>query len=320
MNKDFTASRIPSEDAARLIRAHDGDVALLYIWESVNPSVARNYEKAAGDLCMTIGDVEAGFEKLDRLGISPVSGTAAAGNSSGMHSQRFIPPQEELPDYPAEDIQKQLCDPDFKEIVNEANSALGRILNTPELVKLFAVYDHLKLPKEVIFTLLHFCAEITREKYGPSRKTSIKLIEKEAFFWVNNDIVTLDAAEEYIFRRKKLSEAFEKIKTRLGITGRELTDSEKRYISGWIELGYDEDCIYEAYDRTVTKTGALKWPYMDKIIQTWNEKGFKTMSEILEKDGRGIKPAPKKGPKRNGPSEADYKAAREMMEKAANNK
>ena len=39
-----------------------------------------------------------------------------------------------------------------------------------------------------------------------------------------------------------------------------------------------------AYDRTVTQTGALKWPYMNKIIQSWHSKGLHTPEEIREKD------------------------------------
>ena len=64
---------IPPEDARRLISAHDGNVALLYIWQSVNGHF--DAEAAAGDLCMTAGEVSAAREKLERLFSASVPGT-----------------------------------------------------------------------------------------------------------------------------------------------------------------------------------------------------------------------------------------------------
>lgn len=43
------------------------------------------------------------------------------------------------------------------------------------------------------------------------------------------------------------------MKTALGITGRQLTPTETRYINSWLDMGFDIDTLLEAYDRTVTK-------------------------------------------------------------------
>ncbi|MGC8000446.1 hypothetical protein, partial [Salmonella enterica] len=51
-----------STAADRLIAAHDGDVALLYIF--VRRTGCRDLEKAAGALCRTLQDLRAAEEKL----------------------------------------------------------------------------------------------------------------------------------------------------------------------------------------------------------------------------------------------------------------
>ncbi|MEI3102136.1 MAG: DnaD domain protein [Oscillospiraceae bacterium] len=64
-----------------------------------------------------------------------------------------------------------------------------------------------------------------------------------------------------------------RIKENLGMRGRELTATEQKYISSWLDMGFGEECISIAYDRTVTDTGALKWNYMNKILLSWH-KGY----------------------------------------------
>ena len=49
-------------------------------------------------------------------------------------------------------------------------------------------------------------------------------------------------------------------------------------------MGFTLDAIELAYDRTVTNTGALKWGYMNKILQTWHEKKLHTPAEIDAND------------------------------------
>ena len=67
-------------------------------------------------------------------------------------------------------------------------------------------------------------------------------------------------------RRGELGE----IKAMLNIYGRELTATEEKYISSWLDLGFHRDAIAIAYDRTLTQTSALKWPYMNKIFLSWH--------------------------------------------------
>ena len=63
--------------------------------------------------------------------------------------------------------------------------------------------------------------------------------------------------------------------------------TERKYLSGWLEMGFGEDAVAEAYDRTVVSAGALKWPYLNKILVSWDQQGLHTLEEILAGDPRG---------------------------------
>ena len=114
----------------------------------------------------------------------------------------------------------------------------------------------------------------------------MRSIEKEAYNWVHQEILTLDQAEEYIRRQRERRDALGRAKAAVGIHGRELTPTETKYLSAWLDMGFEEDALAIGYDRTVTNTGALKWSYMNKIMQSWHEKGLHSAEEIESGDPR----------------------------------
>ncbi len=115
----------------------------------------------------------------------------------------------------------------------------------------------------------------------------MRSIEREAYVWVNRELYTCELAEAYIQRQERLSEGLERVRRAMGLTDRALSASERRYIEEWLGLGFSPEAIEMAYDRTVTNTGALKWKYMNSIIQSWNAKGLRTIAEIEQLDRKG---------------------------------
>ena len=271
--------------ADKLIAAHDGDVALLYIY--LLRTGSGELEGAARDLCRTMGEVSAAYEKLQRMGLlSGGSGAPAAEKEPPRHPE----PAEELPEYETEDlVRRSREDAGFAAVVQEAQKVLGHVLSSSDLKRLFGIYDYLALPPEVILMLLNHCVSTSK-----SRRPSMRYIEKEAYVWANREILSLDQAEEYIRRSRERQADIGRVKEALNIRGRELTATEAKYIGSWLDMGFGEDCLSIAYDRTVTNTGALKWGYMNKILLSWHEKGIHTPEEVQEKDGRRKSAAPAK--------------------------
>ena len=299
---------IPSGTADRLIAAHDGDVALLYIW--LSRTECFDADRAARELCRTAAEINSAYEKLCRMEL--------LGTMPSEAPLRRLPPSEELPEYTAEDIvRRSEADGGFKAVVKEAQRKLGRALSTADLKILFGIYDYLALPADVIFMLLSYCVDLFAEKYGPGRLPSMRNIEKEAYSWVNKEILTFEQADEYIKNAAERRSRVNELKAAMGIRGRALTPTESKYIASWLDIGFDNEAILIAYDRTVTNTGSLKWSYMNKILLSWHEKGIHTEAEILEKDSR---PAPGKAANdhRGAVTDDELRRLRSIYEKVKN--
>lgn len=315
MQELLTEKTISAQTLDKLIAAHDGDVALLYLYwlksDSTDP------EQAAAALCRTLREIAAAEEKLRRLNLLPSSGAPAkpvpAEKSAAAEPRELPSPAEELPQYPAEDIlRRSREDTAFSAILAEAARVIGRTLNSNDTRVLFGVYDYLGLPAEVIFMLLNYCGEQYQERYGTSRRPTARAIEQLAYEWARQEILTLEQAESYITAQKDRRGKLGQIKAVLNIYDRELTATEEKYISSWLEMGFQKDAVAIAYDRTMSQISKFRWPYINKILLSWHEKGLHTAKEIEEKDGR--RPA-QKSAARPEVKPVDMDALRKIIDK-----
>ncbi len=253
----------------RLIAAHDGDVALLYLYRLKNGG--EDMEQAARVLCRTRGELDAALEKLRRIETHRLE-----------TAPEPTPPEPERPEYTAEDIVRRAGeDPGFAATVAEAQKVLGHTLSSADMKALFGFYDYLALPPEVILELLNYCVSLS-----PGRRPSMRFIEKQAYTWANQEIITLAQAEEYI-RKSQLRRAdMWRLAELLGIRDREPSKTERDYLSSWLDKGFEDDAMAEALDRTLTHTGKLSWSYMDRILRSWHEKGAHSAAQVEQKDPR----------------------------------
>lgn len=244
--------------ADSLIKAHDGNMALLYIFVSRTGCV--DDEKAASELCMTLSDVKVAKEKLLRAGLFP--------EGSCPKSESAI---SDVPSYSADDVKAIAgADANFKAVLDEAESVYQRPLSSAEMKQLCMIYSQYGLSAEVLFVLLHYCSDISSEN---SRRLTTNFIDKQALRWVEQGIDTAEAAEEYSEQQKELRTSVGKVKAALDIQGRNLSSREEEYVLSWLGMGFDADSIYEAYDLTLVKTGKREWKYMNAILRNWNENG-----------------------------------------------
>ena len=266
---------IASSVLDRLIAAHDGDVALLWLY--CQRHGALDEEQAAQALCRTLQEIRAAEEKLRRMELLP-SGSAPAPREK---PEPDAP--EELPQYTAGEITRRSAgNSALSAIYAEAAQVMGRALSSNDLRVLFGIYDHLALPPEVILELLHFCGELCLWKYGESRRPNARFLEKEAYAWANREILTLEQAEDYIRLRRARHSDLGRIRETLHLSA--LSPTQEKDVNIWLEQGFGEEAIAIAADRTVTNTGSLKWSYLSKILQSWHQKGLHSPAEIAEKD------------------------------------
>lgn len=266
---------VPSDHADKLISLGDGTTALLYLY-ALRENGDFTVDDAALALSRTAAEIRRAAELLRENGLF-----ASAERSS-------VPlPAEELPQYAAREVVSAASKGGgFDIVIDETQHILGKILTGAEINTLFGLYDYLKLPPEVIILLINYCVDCTREKLGPGKLPSIRTIEKEGYIWYNDEIITLDRAEQYLCKKHESRERASAVKRILQINDRGLSSSENKYVCDWLAMGFDLEAIEKAYDKTVLKTGKLQWKYMNSILESWNAKGLHTPEEIEKGDIR----------------------------------
>lgn len=294
MTENKTVLPLPAEAADKLIAAHDGDVALLYLY--IVRTGELDAERAAGALCRTAREIESAAEKLRRMGLLD--------RLPAPDPERLLPPEDARPEYRAEDLLRFAAeDPRLEAVFAEAAQVFGRKLSSADMKMLAGLYKHHGLPAEVLMLLLNYCAERARVRKEGS-VPSPRSVEKEGYDWVNREILTLEQAEDYIRFRREQREEVNQIKETLNIRGRELSKTEREYVERWLGLGFHADAVAVAYDRTLVKLGRLHWAYMDKIFASWHAKKLHTPEEIEAGDGHRRAPAGSGG--NASVSESDY--------------
>ncbi|MDL2289062.1 DnaD domain protein [Oscillospiraceae bacterium OttesenSCG-928-F05] len=256
-----------------LLRLKSGGAALLYLY--IQHKQGRFDPAACAEaLAMDPKDILVQLDLLEKSGLVTRGGEAPE-----------LP--EVLPGYSARDIDGVLQgDTAFNGIVAYTKQRLGRPLTTNDISTLLGLYDSLGLPAGVIMLLVGFICERDLRRYGPGHRITLRQIEREAFRWSRDGILTETGADAYIQKQMEREEDFFRIRGILMITGRAPTKSEASYMEKWLSLGLCDGLIEAAYDRTVLQTGGLKWGYMNKILESWAEKGIRTVEEIETKDSR----------------------------------
>lgn len=270
---------ISAESVDKLLGKASADAALLYL--HIRRRGEFSLSAAVGELRMDGKKVSAAAATLREMGLLAVGEKLES---------------TELPEYSAADIVVRAeTDASFEGLVEAVQHCLGRLLSAADMKTLFGIYDHLGLPAEVILLLINHCIETYRESHGEGRMPTMRYIEKEAWYWAGQEIMSLEAAEEHIsFEAERKSLLFRTAEA-LQIRARALSPGERRYIEAWLDMGFSPEALALAYDRTVLGTGKLAWRYMDKIVRSWHEKGLHSAEEIASGDprqGRKVENAP----------------------------
>lgn len=187
---------------------------------------------------------------------------------------------DEIPEYSQTDVAEHMgSDRDFRFLADFCEERFGRLLSTVDLQVLLGIYSWLGLPVDVICLLVTSCIEETKKRYGAGRVPTMRAIEKAAKVWVRNGVMTAGRAEEFLREQKKLGSDKARIAKILGIAGRGFSQTEDKYVSHWLSLEIPDELIGLAYDKTIINTGSLKWNYMNKILLSWSELGYKTVED-----------------------------------------
>lgn len=264
---------IEEADLRRLLGAADPDAALVYLYLRGGGDAAD----AAGALRLPAHRADRAMASLRQLGLAPEP-----------QSRVLLP--DTRPEYTEADVKDALRDPSgrFALLLGETQRRLGRVLSTEELKILLSMVNYLGLPTEVVGVLITYCIERARAR-GGARLPGLRTIEKEAYVWADRGIDTLEEAAAYMQANLERQTRAGRIRSVLQIENRRLTAGEEKYILSWLDMGFGEEEIALAYERTCMNTGSLRWPYMNSILTSWHSQGLLTVEQILAGDGRDRK-------------------------------
>ena len=258
---------LDNSEVRKLLGAASADGALLYIYlKSGNP-----VSDGAQALNLTPARFRCAMATLRQLGLWQEEKQAHL-----LVGERPVYSEHDVLEADSNDVE-------FKSLRGEVERQLGRNLNTEELKILLGFIRYLGLPGDVISVLICYCKDRARQR-GSLRNPSLRTIEKEAYAWAEAGIDNLEEAAAFIQTQNVRASRIHRLQNQLQIRGRNLTAAEERYARSWLDMGFEDEVIDMAYERTCLNTGGLNWAYMNKILQRWHEAGLHTAEAIRTGD------------------------------------
>ena len=300
---------LTGDAADRLIRAGSGDAALLYLY-LLRSGGERPTDEAARALGWERQRAADARSLLAGMGLAQAEAPAAAA----------APPPPEPPAYTAADITRELenAASPFPALVGEVQRRLGKVLSTSDLKILYTIYDYTGLPAEVILLCMSWTIEEHKRKYGEGQMPRMPQVQREAVRWKEQGIDTAERADEHIRSLLRLRERTVRVLALLDIRDRRPVAKEREYIRKWTDMGFDDEALRLAYERTIMKKTQFSWPYMDGILRSWHEKGLRTRQEVEAAENLRTRRAPipqgagATRPQPGKAGEADQRARQDM--------
>ena len=162
-------------------------------------------------------------------------------------------------------------------LMQEAQIILSRPISNSDSATLLMLHDTDGLPVDVILMLMQYAISIG--------KRSMKYIEKMAISWANEDIDTIEKAENKIRVLENYRKAWVSVEKIIGIEHRAPSLKEDETANRWVNIWkISDDLIKEAYDRCVNSKGKYILSYMDGIIKRWYSSGIKNLTQVVDSD------------------------------------
>ena len=180
--------------------------------------------------------------------------------------------QAELPT--RQDVARRAVDDSrFAFLLQESQAKFGRLLKDNESRVLLWLYEDEGMEVSLILMLLEYAIS--------ENKCTLSFIQRTAAEWLNNGVASISDAEEYITALYKKKTAWKIVEAAFGIEDRLPSSKELEYSGKWInEWGFDRNILRLAYEICVDAKSKFSMAYVAKILESWNNAGYKTSDEI----------------------------------------
>jgi hypothetical protein len=147
-------------------------------------------------------------------------------------------------------------------------------LTFTEQKTLIFIHEYYGIAVNSILMLIDFAVSI-----GKYQNRSPAYVDYVAKDWAFRGITSYkDAADDITRLREYYS--FEGRIAAIFDLKRPFTSREREYISSWQSYDFYDDIYKLAYDITVNQTGAPKFAYLSKVLQSWYDKDLRNTDDI----------------------------------------
>lgn len=173
-------------------------------------------------------------------------------------------------EYTLDEIKEFRKNPDISELFFIIETYLKHTLSSTDTNMVLYWLDELHFSTDLVEYLVEYC--ITK---GHS---SLRYMNKVALGWADAGIKTVDQAKDDAAAH---SQIYYSVMKALGITGRNLVDSEVSLINKWVgEYGFAIELVKAACSKTISAIQKPSFEYTDSILANWRKKDVHTLKDV----------------------------------------
>lgn len=187
-----------------------------------------------------------------------------------LKNQATDKPAPSQKEYTLDEIKEFRKNPDISELFFIIETYLKHTLSSTDTNMVLYWLDELHFSTDLVEYLVEYC--ITK---GHS---SLRYMNKVALGWADAGIKTVDQAKDDAAAH---SQIYYSVMKALGITGRNLVDSEVSLINKWVgEYGFDIELVKAACSKTISAIQKPCFEYTDSILTNWRKKDVHTLKDV----------------------------------------
>lgn len=187
-----------------------------------------------------------------------------------LKNQATDKPAPSQKEYTLDEIKEFRKNPDISELFFIIETYLKHTLSSIDTNMVLYWLDELHFSTDLVEYLVEYC--ITK---GHS---SLRYMNKVALGWADAGIKTVDQAKDDAAAH---SQIYYSVMKALGITGRNLVDSEVSLINKWVgEYGFDMELVKAACSKTISAIQKPSFEYTDSILTNWRKKDVHTLKDV----------------------------------------
>lgn len=187
-----------------------------------------------------------------------------------LKNQATDKPAPSQKEYTLDEIKEFRKNPDISELFFIIETYLKHTLSSTDTNMVLYWLDELHFSTDLVEYLVEYC--ITK---GHS---SLRYMNKVALGWADAGIKTVDQAKDDAAAH---SQIYYSVMKALGITGRNLVDSEMSLINKWVgEYGFDMELVKAACSKTISAIQKPSFEYTDSILTNWRKKDVHTLKDV----------------------------------------